>query len=203
MEFESKAAARAAARQAVKRLSVGFETETRSMMAAANFVSTSLYEEAECLFVFMSKKNEISTSALIEKAFADKKEIAIPKTVGDNLDFYLLSPLKKIDEQVEKGCFDILEPCTFLEKIDQSRLPVQSVFVVPGLAFALDGTRLGYGRGFYDRYIDGVYKTNSSVYLPKAIVGFCYDCQVFDSLPSDDFDVPLTHISTEKRFISC
>ncbi len=203
MEFESKAAARAAARQAVKRLSVGFETETRSMMAAANFVSTSLYKEAECLFVFMSKKNEISTSALIEKAFADKKEIAIPKTVGDNLDFYLLSPLKKIDEQVEKGCFDILEPCTFLEKIDQSRLPVQSVFVVPGLAFALDGTRLGYGRGFYDRYIDGVYKTNSSVYLPKAIVGFCYDCQVFDSLPSDDFDVPLTHISTEKRFISC
>lgn len=203
MEFESKAAARAAARQAVKRLSVGFETETRSMMAAANFVSTSLYEEAECLFVFMSKKNEISTSALIEKAFADKKEIAIPKTVGDNLDFYLLSPLKKIDEQVEKGCFDILEPCTFLEKIDQSRLPVQSVFVVPGLAFALDGTRLGYGRGFYDRYIDGVYKTNSSVYLPKAIIGFGYDCQVFDSLPSDDFDVPLTHISTEKRFISC
>lgn len=203
MEFESKAAARAAARQAVKRLSVGFETETRSMMAAANFVSTSLYKEAECLFVFMSKKNEISTSALIEKAFADKKEIAIPKTVGDNLDFYLLSPLKKVDEQVEKGCFDILEPCTFLEKIDQSRLPVQSVFVVPGLAFALDGTRLGYGRGFYDRYIDGVYKTNSSVYLPKAIVGFCYDCQVFDSLPSDDFDVPLTHISTEKRFISC
>lgn len=203
MEFESKAAARAAARQAVKRLSVGFETETRSMMAAANFVSTSLYKEAECLFVFMSKKNEISTSALIEKAFADKKEIAIPKTVGDNLDFYLLSPLKKIDEQVEKGCFDILEPCTFLEKIDQCHLPVQSVFVVPGLAFALDGTRLGYGRGFYDRYIDGVYKTNSSVYLPKAIVGFCYDCQVFDSLPSDDFDVPLTHISTEKRFISC
>lgn len=203
MEFESKAVARNAARQAVKQLAVGFETETRSMMAAANFVSTSIYDESECLFVFMSKKNEISTSCLIEKAFADKKEIAIPKTVGENLDFYLLDPLKKIEEQVEKGCFDILEPCNFLEKIDQNRLPVQSVFVVPGLAFALDGTRLGYGRGFYDRYIDGVYKTNSSVHLPKAIVGFCYDCQVFESLPSDDFDVPLTHISTEKRFITC
>ena len=203
MIFETKDEARAAAKMTVKQLHVGFETETRSMLAAANRTATSLYEEAECLFVFMSKKNEISTSCLIEKALLDKKAVAIPKTVGDTLEFYLLDPQKKIEEQVEKGSFNILEPCTFLEKIDQCKLPLESVFVVPGLAFALDGTRLGHGKGFYDRYIDGVYRSNSSVYLPKAIIGFCYDCQVFEDLPSDDFDVPATHIATEKRFITC
>ena len=203
MIFETKDEARAAAKMTVKQLHVGFETETRSMLAAANLTATSLYEEAECLFVFMSKKNEISTSCLIEKALLDKKAVAIPKTVGDTLEFYLLDPQKKIEEQVEKGSFNILEPCTFLEKIDQCKLPLESLFVVPGLAFALDGTRLGHGKGFYDRYIDGVYRSNSSVYLPKAIIGFCYDCQVFEDLPSDDFDVPATHIATEKRFITC
>ena len=203
MVFESKDEARAAARMAVKQLHVGFETETRSMLAAANLTATSFYEEAECLFVFMSKKNEISTSCLIEKAFSDKKAVAIPKTVGAALEFYMLDAQKKIEEQVELGCFNVLEPCGFLEKIDQCKLPLESVFVVPGLAFALDGTRLGYGKGFYDRYIDGVYSSNSSVYLPKAIIGFCYDCQVFEDLPSDDYDVPVTHIATEKRFITC
>ena len=203
MIFETKDEARAAAKMTVKQLHVGFETETRSMLAAANLTATSLYEEAECLFVFMSKKNEISTSCLIEKALLDKKAVAIPKTVGDTLEFYLLDPQKKIEEQVEKGSFNILEPCTFLEKIDQCKLPLESLFVVPGLAFALDGTRLGHGKGFYDRYIDGVYRSNSSVYLPKAIIGFCYDCQVFEDLPSDDYDVPATHIATEKRFITC
>ena len=73
MVFESKDEARATARMAVKQLHIGFETETRSMLAAANLTATSFYEEAECLFVFMSKKNEISTSCLIEKAFSDKK----------------------------------------------------------------------------------------------------------------------------------
>ena len=203
MVFESKEEARAAAKLAVKQLRVGFETETRSMLAAANLAATNFYEEAECLFVFMSKKSEISTSCLIEKAFADKKAVAIPKITGDTLEFYLLDPQKKIEEQVETGSFNVLEPCAFLEKIDQSKLPLDSLFVVPGLAFALDGTRLGHGKGYYDRYIDGVYRSNSSVYLPKAIIGFCYDCQVFEELPSDDYDVPSTHIATEKRFITC
>ncbi|MBP5793373.1 MAG: 5-formyltetrahydrofolate cyclo-ligase [Spirochaetaceae bacterium] len=203
MVFESKDEARAAARMAVKQLHVGFETETRSMLAAANLAATSFYEEAECLFVFMSKKNEILTTCLIEKAFSDKKAVAIPKTVGNTLEFYLLDSQKKIEEQIENGSFNVLEPCAFLEKIDQSKLPLESVFIVPGLAFALDGTRLGYGKGYYDRYIDGVYRSNSPVYLPKAIIGFCYDCQVFENLPSDDYDVPATHIATEKRFITC
>ena len=194
MVFESKDEARAAARMAVKQLHVGFETETRSMLAAANLAATSFYEEAECLFVFMSKKNEISTTCLIEKAFSDKKAVAIPKTVGNTLEFYLLDSQKKIEEQIENGSFNVLEPCAFLEKIDQSKLPLESVFIVPGLAFALDGTRLGYGKGYYDRYIDGVYRSNSSVYLPKAIIGFCYDCQVFENLPSVDMVILLAPI---------
>ncbi|NLK46991.1 MAG: 5-formyltetrahydrofolate cyclo-ligase [Treponema sp.] len=203
MEFKTKEEARIAAKKAIKKLPVGFETETRSMLAAANLITTNIYEDSECLFVFISKKNEISTSSLIERAFLDKKSVAIPKAVGKTLEFYMLDSQREIEEQIEKGYFNILEPRSFLEKIDQSRLPLQSIFVVPGLAFALDGTRLGYGQGFYDRYIEGVYRTNSSVYLPKAIIGFCYDCQVFEELPSDDFDVPLTHIATEKRFITC
>ena len=102
MVFESKNEARAAARMAVRQMRVGFETETRSMLAAANLTATSFYEEAECLFVFMSKKNEISTTCLIEKAFSDKKAVAIPKTVGNTLEFYLLDPQKKIEEQQKK-----------------------------------------------------------------------------------------------------
>ena len=193
MVFESKEEARAAAKLAVKQLRVGFETETRSMLAAANLAATSFYEEAECLFVFMSKKNEISTSCLIEKAFSDKKAVAIPKTVGNTLEFYLLDPQKKIEEQVEAGYSNILEPCSFLEKIDQNKLPLDSLFVVPGLAFALDGTRLGHGKGFYDRYLSGM---SDSLFL-----GLAFDCQIEETIPTDENDVPMDMIVTQDRVI--
>lgn len=200
---EQKNEFREKAKAALKKLSSGFDKDLRSMLATTQFISSELYTAAECLFVFMSKTNEISTKYVIDKALADKKAVALPRVCGKTLDFYLLNGEESIDSQLERGKFDIYEPLATLSKVDSARLPVNTVLLMPGLAFSLSGARLGYGKGFYDRFIDSVYRSNSPVYLPKAIVGFGFDCQLFDSLPVDEYDILLTHVVTEKQIITC
>ena len=191
------------AKNELKKLSSQFDRDTRSMMATVHFTDSLLYRGSSSLFTFISKKTEINTQFLIEKAFSDGKDIAVPRVNGKSLDFYYLSPEEPLDTQLETAAFGIKEPLTTLEKVDTHHLPIDSVFILPGLAFASDGTRLGYGKGFYDTFISTVYETVSPLYFPKALVGFCFNCQLFDNLPQDEHDVPLTHIITEERIISC
>lgn len=187
----------------LKKIHTKLDRETRSMLATEQFIRSDLYKEAACLFMFISKKTEIETRYVMQRAFLDKKDVVIPRMFGDSIEFYYLQPGVELTLQVEEGPFGILEPLLSLPRIDACSLPVNSVFLLPGLAFAESGTRVGYGKGYYDRYIDTVYRENSSLHLPKALVGFAYSCQVFPDLPSEEHDIPLTHIVTEKEIITC
>ena len=194
---------RQSAKNELKKLSSQFDRDTRSMMATVHFTDSLLYRTSSSLFTFISKTTEINTQFLIEKAFSDGKDIAVPRVNGKSLDFYYLMPEEPLEKQLELAAFGIKEPLTTLEKVDTHHLPIDSVFILPGLAFSPDGTRLGYGKGFYDTFISTVYETVSPLYYPKALVGFCFNCQLFDNLPQDEHDVPLTHIITEERIINC
>lgn len=199
----SKNEFRQRAKNNLKKLSSQFDKDTRSMMATVNFADSKLYADTKTIFTFISKKTEINTRFLIEKAFTDGKEIAIPRVNEKTLDFYYLSPEIPADEQLEPAAFGIQEPLTSLEKVDIQHLPIDSVFILPGLAFSPDGTRLGYGKGFYDTFISHIYENVSPLYFPKALIGFCFACQVFENLPQAEHDIPLTHIITEEKIISC
>ena len=194
---------RQSAKNELKKLSSQFDRDTRSMMATVHFTDSLLYRTSSSLFTFISKTTEINTQFLIEKAFSDGKDIAVPRVNGKSLDFYYLMPEEPLEKQLELAAFGIKEPLTTLENVDTHHLPIDSVFILPGLAFSPDGTRLGYGKGFYDTFISTVYETVSPLYYPKALVGFCFNCQLFDNLPQDEHDVPLTHIITEERIINC
>ena len=198
-----KNAFRLQAKNELKKLSSQFDKDTRSMMATVNFADSNLYADTKTIFTFISKKTEINTRFLIEKAFTDGKEIAIPRVNERSLDFYYLSPEYPAEEQLEQAAFGIKEPLTSLEKVDIHHLPIDSVFILPGLAFSCDGTRLGYGKGFYDTFISHIYENVNPLYFPKALIGFCFDCQIFENLPQTEHDIPLTHIITEERIISC
>ncbi len=191
------------AKNELKKLSSQFDKNTRSMMATVNFTDSLLYRASNSIFTFISKTTEINTQFLIEKAFLDGKDVAVPRVNGKSLDFYYLSKEESLDKQLEPAAFGIKEPLTTLEKVDTHHLPIDSVFILPGLAFSPDGTRLGYGKGFYDTFISHIYEHVSPLYYPKALVGFCFNCQVFENLPQDEHDVPLTHIITEEKVISC
>ncbi len=132
-----------------------------------------IFQQARVVFSFWSLSGEIPTHSFNERWFQEKK-IILPVVVGDDLE---LRQYQGFD-QMRKGAFNILEPVG--ERLsDMSEIDFA---IIPGLAFTIEGHRLGRGRGFYDRLLPQ---------LSCRKIGVCFDCQIVESLPLDPWDVPL------------
>ena len=144
------------------------------------------YNLCDTIFVYAAIGQEIDLSCFIERALKDKKRIAFPKVSGEEMDFYYVDDVSYL----EKGCFGIPEPTEFCPKA----FPHEgTVMLIPGLTFSAEGQRIGYGKGYYDRYLNchsGVYK-----------IGICYDQLFAQAWPDDQNDVSMDYIITEKKGI--
>lgn len=150
----------------------------------------SLNEYKNCgrIFTYVSKDIEVDTLFLIETALSQGKKVAVPRCVPDTrlMNFYYITSLK----QLEKASFGVLEPITDVCKITNDFS--EGLCIVPGLSFDTEGYRLGYGKGYYDRFLSG-YK--------GVKVGICYNGCVLPKLPHGFYDKPVDILITEK-FIS-
>lgn len=147
------------------------------------------YEKAEFIFTYMSYNQEVDTTNIIIDALAKGKQVAVPKVEGREIVFYYIESL----EQMVTGYQGILEP-----RSQRVAVPEHATFMImPGLAFSTQGQRIGYGGGFYDRYLEQ-YQKESIVTCAVA-----YEFQVFDSLPSEEFDQRIDYIITAKDIHSC
>lgn len=143
------------------------------------------YIEAKTLLCFMSTPIEVDTHDIIQAAWADGKTVAVPRCINGAIDmrFYVIHSF----DQLEPATFSVLEPivdrCT--ELTDFSR----SICVVPGLGFDMQGYRLGYGKGYYDRFLAN--------YVGKT-VGICYNGCMKNLLPHGRYDRAVDTLVTEK-----
>lgn len=150
------------------------------------------YLEAETVFVYVSMTSEVVTTAFIENAIAMKKQVAVPRIDTDNqgkrcMQFYRIHGLADL----VPGYYGIMEPMT-----DHVVTPKNGdLMIVPGLAFTQDGHRLGYGGGFYDRYMHKYGDINFHR------VGVAFDIQITPFLPHESFDETVNMIITEKRIL--
>ena len=169
------------------------------------FVNSALYKESRTILAFVSCGIEMDTKAVIRTALLDGKRVAVPRVVPNtqDMDFYYLDNSEKLESQLERGAYDILEPKESLEKLEVQCLPIHTLIILPGLAFSKSGARLGRGKGFYDHFIEKLYAQKQVIHLPSALIGWCYEMQVFDEIPFCDHDAMLTHIITEKGFVHC
>lgn len=145
------------------------------------------YTNASVLLTYVSTTIEVDTRAFIARALADGKRVGVPRCVPNTrqMEFYEISSL----EELSPGTFGVLEPTP-----DPARLlspTVGGVCIVPGLCFDHNGYRLGYGKGYYDRFL--------SAYTGLT-VGICYTACVRGSLYHGRFDRPVDLLVTE-RFI--
>lgn len=172
-------------------------SENASAAAVSAFLSSGEYLNAETILTFVSTEQEVDTKRIIAKAVTDGKRAAVPRILGNTneMDFYYFDNSRFLGHQLEPGAYGILEPAESAEKVDVRKFPAKAVIVVPGLAFSKDGSRLGRGRGFYDRYIGHVKAAGKN--QPQALVGLCYSCQIVESVPHDDLDMRVSHIATE------
>ena len=135
------------------------------------------YQEAKVIATYLSFPHEFQTQELIEQALRDCKKVLIPKTYPKGrMDFVVYDP-----QQLVKTSFGLLEPQGDLEVVDASQI---DLIHVPGLAFTTDGYRIGYGGGYYDRYLEQFSgRTLSTV----------YPCQVQDFIP-ENHDIPVEEV---------
>jgi 5-formyltetrahydrofolate cyclo-ligase len=150
----------------------------------------SFFKEAKRIGAFCSTGTEINTMPLMEEVLKSGKKLYLPKTDKTKtlMEFYPVSDLKTL----APGRFDILEPP------EGTPLPPEELdlILVPGLAFDNRGHRLGYGQGFYDRYL--------KLLKPECFtLGVAYSFQIIDKTPNIEHDIPVNAVLTEKYLLLC
>ena len=103
------------------------------------------YKQSDLILTYVSLKEEVDTIKLIKYSFKLDKKVAVPKCEGEDIIFYYINSLKDLEE----GKFGILEPKTNEIVNDFAN----SICIIPGVAFDKQNNRIGYGKGFYDRFL--------------------------------------------------
>lgn len=190
-----KKAARANARSLLANLSAA-QRDEQSQKAAASFLNSSIYKDSECVAAYFSMPDEAGTLPIIARAFMDKKRVLLPRVAaGSNaMDFYeLAAPVLGLQEslaaQTEANDWGIREPLATLPLVAKKQMPARTAILVPGLAFAKDGRRLGRGKGFYDRYLSELRAENPAFAAQGKLCGYCLEAQITDAVPTQENDV--------------
>ena len=141
------------------------------------FLKHPFYQEAKVIATYLSFPHEFQTQGLIEQVLKDGKKVLIPKTYPKGrMDFVVYDP-----QQLVKTSFGLLEPQGDLEVVDASQI---DLIHVPGLAFTTEGYRIGYGGGYYDRYLK---------HFPGHTLSTIYPCQIQDFIP-ENHDIPVQEV---------
>ncbi|PYG88871.1 5-formyltetrahydrofolate cyclo-ligase [Ruminiclostridium sufflavum DSM 19573] len=148
---------------------------------------------AASIMCYVSFGNEVFTHELIKKWIREGKQVSVPCTVINNEQKYMHAVrIKAFDELKAEGNYGIPEP--ILRKCNIIRPDMLDIIIVPGSVFDIHKNRMGYGAGFYDSFLSGV-----SGRCQK--IGLCFEFQLLDKIPFEEYDVPLDLLVTEKRII--
>ena len=140
------------------------------------------YQEAKIIATYLSFPHEFQTQELIEQALRDGKKVLIPKTYPKGrMDFVVYDP-----QQLVKTSFGLLEPQGDLEIVDASQI---DLIHVPCLAFTTEGYRIGYGGGYYDRYLE---------HFTGHTLSTVYPCQIRDFI-AEVHDIPVQEVLIDER----
>lgn len=162
----------------LKRAMTEEQIVTKSEALGRLFVASSAYKQAKTIYGYLPYNQEVRTTAMLQQALDDGKRVAVPKCYGDEMRFIYLDDLSK----VEKGYCNIPEPIEDGPIADDPT----ALVLMPGLAFDPQGHRMGYGGGFYDKFLA------SEPNHPT--LALCYDFQMMDHLDTEAHDIPVDFV---------
>lgn len=182
---EQKKQLRKAMLQKRKELSES-ETAVKNFAITEKLLSLAKVQSAELILPFVSAKGEVGTREFIARCFDVGKTVAVPRCIdGSNMEFCVIHTF----DDLEKGMYGIDEPKEYCEVIKAENAE-NSVLIVPALCFDTKGYRLGYGKGYYDRFISR---------YSGFTVGVCYSEFITDDIPIDEYDRCVDIVITEKQ----
>ncbi|MEI5905848.1 5-formyltetrahydrofolate cyclo-ligase [Bacillus spongiae] len=166
------------------------EYEQKSLEIARNLFQLEDWRNAQSVGLTISQFPEVDTWQIIRQAWAEEKEVLVPKCKHKKreLEFYKLTSFEQL-ENVYIHLFEPMPSKTVLVKKEQIEL-----LIVPGIAFNTQGYRLGFGGGYYDRFLVDYTGRTLSLAFPE---------QWVSDLPVDSFDLPVQKIVTSKEVVIC
>jgi 5-formyltetrahydrofolate cyclo-ligase len=168
------------------------EVIKRSIVIQRRVINSPQYKSARVMGAYFAKGSEVKTEHIISTGLKNQKVVLIPKTGVEQITFHQIFKEDLDENKLVKGRFRILEPprssSDFKGKID--------LLIVPGVAFDKYGYRVGYGKGYYDRFIEN----NECDFS----VGLGFEFQLLNHrLPYAHFDLSLNAIATESNMLVC
>lgn len=139
------------------------------------------FQNADKICLYYPLGKEVNLLPLASAALALRKQTAFPRVNDSELEFYQVQTLSEFVQ----GTFGVMEPVSS-EKISAEH----GLVLVPGLAFDTEGGRMGYGKGYYDRYF--------ARYPECCKIGICYEMQLISKVPCDQHDVRMDGVATEQ-----
>ena len=154
------------------------EIVQRSEKLAELFYASEAYKNAKTIYGYLPYNQEVRTVPMLEQALRDGKKVAVPKCYGDEMKFIFMEDLSK----VEKGYANIPEPIADDPIADDTT----ALVLMPGLAFDPKGNRMGYGGGFYDKFLEA--EPNHPT------LALCYAFQMLPHLETEAHDIPVDYV---------
>ena len=162
----------------LKRAMTEAEIDGKSAILGLKFRASALYAQANTVYGYLPYNQEVRTVPMLRQALRDGKRVAVPKVFGDEMRFIYLEDL----DAVEKGYAGIPEPVADGPVANDPT----ALVLMPGLAFDAEGHRIGYGGGFYDRFLEDEPQ--------HPTLALCYDFQMLEHLDTEAHDIPVDQV---------
>lgn len=169
-----------------------FEVQKKSEEIFRRLYSLEQYKNARTVIAYLDYKNEVMTRDFIKRCISDGKTIALPKVIpGDNREL-MAYEIHSITKDIHSGYKGIPEPkADVLNQVEPSCIDLA---VIPGVAFDCSRQRIGYGAGYYDRFL---MKLRQDCFK----IGVAFSLQILNTIPCDEHDVPMDMIITDTKII--
>lgn len=161
--------------------------EEKSIIIQNKIMNLEIYKKAKVICLYSNLIDEVSTSLLIKESLKTKT-VLLPKVINDNeMIFVKITSLNDL----QKGTYNIMEPISNLE-FDKNQI---DLMIIPGIVFDKEKNRIGFGKGYYDKYLHSLKK----VYT----IGICFNNQVLESslIKTDKNDVKLSSVISEDMLL--
>ena len=162
----------------------------KSKIIFKNITSLKQYEKYNRIGIYYSINTEVSTQHIIRDALENNKIVGIPKIIDEKfIEFYRIIEDEYDDISWVQGKYGTME-----NKSSEIISNDIQLVIVPGIVFDKHGNRIGYGKGYFDRFL--------SIKKPNCTVGLAFEDQIINQeIPKEEFDQPVDIIVTEKRII--
>lgn len=159
----------------------------KSKKIIENLITLSEYKQTNTIMPYLSLDFEVDTKEFIKDELSkNNKTIIVPFVEGNDIQISRLNDF----EDLKQGKFNVLEPIK--KESHQGNI---DLILIPGVAFDKKGSRIGFGKGFYDRFLE---KNKDSLKVALA-----FEEQIVDLIPAEQHDIPVDMIITEKRIMRC